>query len=95
MESSTILGNKSYNYLKDAYSYYNVATSVSLSELINNLIILARDRNFDIFNMLDIMDNSSVFQQLKFLPGNGFLQYYIFNWRCQKIPPQQIAFITV
>ena len=92
---STILGNKDYKILNDAYSYYNVATSVPLSELINDLLVIARNKGFDVFNMLDIMGNKKIFEERKFLAGNGFLQYYLFNWRCKEIPPEQIGLITV
>lgn len=28
------------------------------------------------------MDNGQVFANLKFGPGNGNLQYYLYNWAC-------------
>ena len=55
---STIIGNPEYNTLKAAYSYYNVATTVKLDELMYDALILAKQLDFDVFNALDLMDNT-------------------------------------
>ena len=39
---STIIGNQTYKVLKAAYSYYNVATSVKLEDLMKDALILAK-----------------------------------------------------
>jgi glycylpeptide N-tetradecanoyltransferase len=54
---STVIKNPKHNLLKAAYSYYNVATSVSLKDLMFNALILAKNEDMDVFNALDIMDN--------------------------------------
>ena len=46
-----------YRVIKAAYSYYNVSTTVSISDLINDALIVAYNEGFDVFNALDIMDN--------------------------------------
>jgi len=93
--SSSIIGNKDYDTLNVAYSYYNVATSVSLSDLITDLLVIVRDRNFDVFNMLDIMENSKIIKDLKFAPGTGRLYYYLFNWRCNKMTSDKIGLVLL
>jgi glycylpeptide N-tetradecanoyltransferase len=40
----------------------------------------AKTQNFDVFNALDIMDNESFLRELKFMPGDGYLHYYLYNW---------------
>ena len=37
---------------------------------------------FDVFNALDLMENKQFLEKLKFGVGDGFLQYYLYNWRC-------------
>ena len=32
------------------------------------------------FNALDLMDNRTVFEELKFGRGDGELHYYLYNW---------------
>jgi len=92
---STILGNDKYTLLKAAYSYWNVATTVSLHELMYDALILARQRDFDVFNALNVMENESFLKELKFGIGDGFLQYYLYNWKCPKIEPAGIGLVLL
>jgi len=92
---STILGNDKYNLLKAAYSYWNVATTVSLPELMYDALILARQQDFDVFNALNVMENESFLKDLKFGIGDGFLQYYLYNWKCPKIEPAGIGLVLL
>jgi len=92
---STILGSDKYNLLKAAYSYWNVATTVPLHELIYDALILAKQQDFDVFNALNVMENESFLKELKFGVGDGFLQYYLYNWKCPKIEPCGIGLVLL
>lgn len=46
-----------------------------------NLLVIARDLGYDVFNALDVMENNQFLDQLKFGIGDGHLHYYIYNWR--------------
>lgn len=56
-----------------------------LNELINTLLIIARDHAFDVVNCVTVMDNPLFLQEQKFGPGDGFLRFYLFNWRTKPI----------
>jgi glycylpeptide N-tetradecanoyltransferase len=43
-------------------------------------LIAAKNLGFDVFNALDIMDNTEFLDELKFAPGDGYLHYYLYNW---------------
>lgn len=43
-------------------------------------LIKAKSMGFDVFNCLDIMENSTFLEDLKFGVGDGYLHYYLFNW---------------
>jgi len=92
---SSILGNDKYNLLKAAYSYWNVATTVPLHELMYDALILAKQQDFDVFNALNVMENESFLKELKFGIGDGFLQYYLYNWKCPKIEPSGIGLVLL
>jgi len=92
---STILGNDKYNLLKAAYSYWNVATTVPLHELMYDCLILAKQHDFDVFNALNVMENDQFLKELKFGIGDGFLQYYLYNWKCPKIEPSGIGLVLL
>lgn len=92
---STILGSDKYKLLKAAYSYWNVATTVPLHELMGDALIFAKQQDFDVFNALNVMDNEQFLKELKFGIGDGFLQYYIYNWKCPKIEPSGIGLVLL
>lgn len=47
---------------------------------------------FDVFNALDLMQNKTFLEKLKFGIGDGNLQYYLYNWRCSSMEPNQVMF---
>jgi glycylpeptide N-tetradecanoyltransferase len=92
---SSILNNEKYNILKAAYSYWTVATTVPLHELMYDALIFARMHDFDVFNALNVMENESFLKELKFGIGDGFLQYYLYNWKCPKIEPSGMGLVLL
>ncbi|CEM36970.1 unnamed protein product [Vitrella brassicaformis CCMP3155] len=79
---SSVIGNEKHKTLWAAYSYYNVAKTVPLKDLMNDALTLAKIEGFDVFNALDVMENDKILKDLKFGIGDGFLQYYLYNYRC-------------
>ena len=48
----------------------------------------------DVFNALDIMENDpSLLKDLKFGPGDGHLQYYLYNWQCPEVEPREVGLV--
>jgi len=92
---SSILGHEKHTLLKAAYSYWNVATTVPLHELMYDALIYAKQQDFDVFNALNVMENDNFLKELKFGIGDGYLQYYLFNWKCPKIEPQGIGLVLL
>lgn len=90
---STIIGNQKYNTLYAAYSFYHVATSIPLMELMQDLLIMAKKNQFDVFNALSLMENMAFLQELKFGKGNGDLHYYLYNWRCPRMPANKVGLV--
>ncbi|KAG6588072.1 Glycylpeptide N-tetradecanoyltransferase 1, partial [Cucurbita argyrosperma subsp. sororia] len=66
---SSILGNQTYSTLKAAYSYYNVSTKTPLLQLMNDALIVAKKKDFDVFNALDVMENESFSEGTKIRSG--------------------------
>jgi len=92
---STILGNQKYNRLNAAYLYYCVNTRGPVSAIVSDMLVLAKQAKFDVFNCLALMDNSTFLQDLKFGPGDGVLHYYFFNWAMPQIPPNKLGLVLV
>ncbi|KAK1294736.1 Glycylpeptide N-tetradecanoyltransferase 1 [Acorus calamus] len=93
---SSILGNQNYSTLKAAYSYYNVSTQTPLLQLMNDALIVAKRKDFDVFNALDIMHNESFLKELKFGPGDGQLHYYLYNYRMNRaLKPSELGLVLL
>ena len=92
---SSIIGHPKHKTLHAVYSYYNVATSITMHRLMEDLLTLAYNAGADVFNCLDVMDNASFFDALKFGQGDGFLHYYVYNWRCPQVQPNEVGLVLV
>lgn len=57
-----------------------------LISLIGDALTVAQRANFDVFNALTLMDNALFVKELQFGAGDGFLHYYLYNWKVHQIP---------
>ena len=89
---STILGDAGQKHpkIKAAYLYYYASTTADSGEkelkerlkgLIEDCLVEAKNAGFDVFNALTLLDNPLILEDLKFGAGDGFLHYYLYNWR--------------
>jgi glycylpeptide N-tetradecanoyltransferase len=92
---SSILKSGKHKTLRAAYSWYNVATTVPLVQLINDVLILAKSQDFDVFNCLAIHDNQKFLTDLKFGAGDGNLQFYLYNWLAPPMEPNQVGLVLL
>lgn len=91
---SSVIGNMKHKKLNAAYLFYYGSDTIESSTtvyhdrlkiLITDAMIFAKKLNFDVFNALTLMDNPSFLEDLKFGPGDGFLNYYLYNWKIKPI----------
>lgn len=93
---SSILGHPTHSTLKAAYSYYNVSTNTPLLQLMNDALIVAKQKDFDVFNALDVMHNEGFLKELKYGPGDGKLHYYLYNYRIKHIlRPSELGLVLL
>mmetsp|Transcript_37829 Transcript_37829/g.95078 ORF Transcript_37829/g.95078 Transcript_37829/m.95078 type:complete len:467 (+) Transcript_37829:53-1453(+) len=92
---STVIGNARYSTLNAAYSYYNVATKTPLVDLMKDILIMAKQCDFDVFNALNVMDNSEFLEPLRFGAGDGHLQFYLYNWKCAPTTPPNVGLVLL
>ncbi|TKR62710.1 hypothetical protein L596_026631 [Steinernema carpocapsae] len=91
---TNLIGHKKHKEVRGAYSYYNVATSVPPKDLIQDALILAKQESFDVYNALNLMEFDTEFlEELKFLKGSGYLQYYLYNWKCPDMQPEEVGLV--
>ncbi|BFZ01130.1 hypothetical protein BsWGS_04169 [Bradybaena similaris] len=90
---STIMHHPVHKSLFAAYSFYNASTKTPWVDLIQDALIVAKQMGFDVFNALDLMDNKDFLEKLKFGVGDGFLQYYLYNWKCPHMETNQVGLV--
>ncbi|XP_038653883.1 glycylpeptide N-tetradecanoyltransferase 2 isoform X2 [Scyliorhinus canicula] len=90
---STVMHHPIHKNLKAAYSFYNVHTETPLIDLMNDALIIAKSKGFDVLNALDLMENKTFLEKLKFGIGDGNLQYYLYNWRCPDMEPEKVGLV--
>nr|CAG4643173.1 EOG090X055U [Ilyocryptus agilis] len=90
---STVMHHPVHKSLKAAYSFYNAATSTPWNQLMGDALVTAKNTGFDVFNALDLMENKTFLEPLKFGIGDGNLHYYLYNWRCPSMPSQKVGLV--
>jgi len=96
--STSVLNHATHKTLHVAYSFYNVPSeSVPMETLLRNLLIEAKNADGqDVFNALEVMDNTPCFSRLKFGVGDGVLNYFLYNWSAgESVPPAEVGMVLV
>ncbi|CAH6721012.1 glycylpeptide N-tetradecanoyltransferase [[Candida] jaroonii] len=82
----TVLDNDQHNELGVAYLYYYATNAEEnyeqrLKSLIKDTLITSKEFGVDVFNCLTSQDNPLFIEECKFGDGDGFLNYYLFNYK--------------
>ncbi|XP_017054504.1 glycylpeptide N-tetradecanoyltransferase-like [Drosophila ficusphila] len=89
--TTTVLNHPVHKSVRTAHSFYNVATKTPWVELMNNVLVSAKNSQMDLFTVLDAMDCKKFVRPLKFALGDEKFYYYLYNWQCPPIDSKNIA----
>ncbi|KAJ1559422.1 hypothetical protein HK405_010698 [Cladochytrium tenue] len=97
---STVINNPKHNCINAAYLFYYAPKGMGVDPkrtqaIMKDALIQARNRDFDVFNCLDLMSNKSFLQELNFGRGDGNLHYYLYNYRCRGLQPEQLGLMML
>ncbi|KNE57257.1 hypothetical protein AMAG_02990 [Allomyces macrogynus ATCC 38327] len=100
---SKVLNHPKHTELNAAYSFYYfypegktaIETSNNLVELFTDGLHFADKTGHDVFNCLELMENSEVLDACKFARGDGVLHYYLYNWRCKPFPGDKLGVVLM
>ncbi|CAG8567601.1 12986_t:CDS:2 [Cetraspora pellucida] len=99
---SSVIGNPTHKTINAVYLFYYAvqesdekAIKGRLQALIKDALILAKLKNVDVFNCLDLMENKLFIEDLKFGPGDGYLNYYMYNWRCKDMDSGNVGVVML
>lgn len=95
---SSIINHPRHGLLEAAYLYYYASETAfepgadsegklqtRITALMGDALIVANEAAFDVFNALTLMDNVSMLQDLRFGAGDGYLNFYLYNWRTRPL----------
>ncbi|KAJ8653368.1 hypothetical protein O0I10_011019 [Lichtheimia ornata] len=108
---SSVINNPKHKTLNAAYMFYyavDIPEEVKsneeeeqkflkkrLTELAKDAMTYARKAEFDVFNALDLMENSLFVQDLKFGPGDGLLNFYLYNWQIPDVSKNKVGLVML
>ena len=96
--NSSILQDPDHDKIYAAYAYYNFTVGndpARLQQLFKDALTLARDKQFDVFNMTEVLQHGVVKEELLFKPGDGRLAHYLYNWRIKAVASNDIGIVLV
>ena len=79
LPSSILKKNTKHKEIKAGYCYYLFNTVTDIKTMFIVALHKAKEKGYDVFNVLDIMKNEEIFKELKFGGGTGYLNYYFYN----------------
>jgi glycylpeptide N-tetradecanoyltransferase len=93
---SRILNNSKYkDYdIAQIYHYFYLDEKLFL-EFLEDILIYLKDKNIDVVNWIEQMDNYIFFEKLKFCKGSGEIYYHFWNKSCPNITNKDIALVTL
>jgi glycylpeptide N-tetradecanoyltransferase len=93
---STVLGVPEYKSYIAAYIFYYFAKPSALVDLARAAIEVAHwEFQADVVNALDVLDNTEFIDVLKFVEGDGSLNYYLYNYAVPPIEPKEMAIVLL
>jgi glycylpeptide N-tetradecanoyltransferase len=93
---STVNGCEEYDSYTAAYAYYYFAKPSMLNDIAKACLYMAsKEYDVDVFNCLNVQDNKSFIDALRFVPGDGNLHYYLFNYAHPPIKPEKCCIILL
>ncbi|XP_038590952.1 glycylpeptide N-tetradecanoyltransferase 1-like isoform X2 [Micropterus salmoides] len=91
--SSRVLNHPVHTGLRAAHLLYIASTATDPVNLMEDMLVLAKSKGFDIFSALDVMDNKSFLEKLKFSISDTSLHYYLYNWMCPDVSPDKVGLV--
>ncbi|KAJ4940593.1 hypothetical protein JOQ06_026890 [Pogonophryne albipinna] len=91
--SYRVLNHPVHTDLRAAHLLYVTSTATDPVDLMGDTLVLAQTKGFDIFFALNVMDNQSFLENLKFSISDKSLHYYLYNWMCPIMSPDKVGLV--
>ncbi|MEQ2256766.1 hypothetical protein ILYODFUR_027483, partial [Ilyodon furcidens] len=89
--SSRVLNHPVHTGLRAACLLCIVGNTTGVAELMQDTLVLAKSKGFDVFCTLNVMDSIGFLDNLKFTISDKSVHYYLYNWKCPLISPDKVG----
>ncbi|XP_054455051.1 glycylpeptide N-tetradecanoyltransferase 1-like [Anoplopoma fimbria] len=91
--SSRVLNHPVHTGLRAAHLLYVAGAATDPVDLMEDTLVLAKSKGFDVFSALNVMDNNSFLENLKFGVIDKSLHCYLYNWMCPNMSPDKVGLL--
>ncbi|XP_047232239.1 glycylpeptide N-tetradecanoyltransferase 1b isoform X2 [Girardinichthys multiradiatus] len=91
--SSRVLNHPVHTGLRAACLLCIVGNPTGVAELMQDTLVLAKSKGFDVFCTLNVMDSIGFLDNLKFTISDKSVHYYLYNWKCPLISPDKVGLV--
>ncbi|XP_068161474.1 glycylpeptide N-tetradecanoyltransferase 1b [Antennarius striatus] len=91
--SNRVLNHLVHAELRAAYLFCIATTDTDVVDLMEDMLVLAKAKRFDVFLALDVMDNKLFLERLKFSISDTSLNYYLYNWMCPTMTQDKVGLV--
>ncbi|XP_061665833.1 glycylpeptide N-tetradecanoyltransferase 1-like [Syngnathoides biaculeatus] len=92
--SSKVLNHQLHSSLRAAHLFCAAsAAGGDLVRLVEDALLMLKTKGFDVVIAADVMDNQRFLETLKFGFSGKRLHYYLYNWRCPRLSPDEVGMV--
>ncbi|XP_041670983.1 glycylpeptide N-tetradecanoyltransferase 1-like isoform X2 [Cheilinus undulatus] len=91
--SYKVLNHPLHTGLRAAVLLCVASTATDPVILMEDILVLAKSKGYDVFSAFDVMDNQSFLENLKFSVNDSSLHYYLYNWKCPTMSADKMGFL--
>ncbi|CAL9699137.1 unnamed protein product [Knipowitschia caucasica] len=88
-----VLNDPQHLELREAQLLFCLCPSADLKDVMEDALVLAKAKGFDVFTALDVMDNKTFLENLKFNMSGKRTHTYLYNWKCPTVNPDKVGFV--
>ncbi|KAJ1906322.1 glycylpeptide N-tetradecanoyltransferase, partial [Tieghemiomyces parasiticus] len=101
---SSVINHPTHKTINAAYLFYyatdadasdEAAFKTHLTQLMESALVFAKANGFDVFNCLEMAHNRQFIEDLRFKPGDGYLKFYLYNWRCPPVESHEVGLVML
>ncbi|XP_028332474.1 glycylpeptide N-tetradecanoyltransferase 2-like [Gouania willdenowi] len=91
--SFKVLNHPFHSTLRAAHLFYIASAATDQADLVEDSLVLAKAKGLDVVTALDVMDNNSFLEKVKFSISPIGVHYYLYNWMCPTMKPDKVGLL--